>query len=337
MLRPNSRPRPARLGSEGNVPPEPWPGVGKGHWARSGGADKCPLAPPSPSLEEKPGSQWSTHSVFLWLAPLSRTPQGWHLRFLPPGIRGAPPRDAWLGPGRGWQALHVRPRSLSSAPAALEPPPPARGGASGGGAEAWEGGGADAERSPGCPGRGAERSGAGGGIDRKGLRADVRPTPGAPDLTLRYEQEPGAWGAPLPRPQPAHCALPPALPPAGRAATGRGFGRVWKVASPGESSDSSASFFAFSLLRRLWASGTGRVCRLSRVGARLRRGGRTGPGGSRAGLRGRHRSSRAACAARAGGRPGLRAAPWGSVRGVRVPGGPWCPILRAPVRRVPSL
>lgn len=217
MLRPNSRPRPARLGSEGNVPPEPWPGVGKGHWARSGGADKCPLAPPSPSLEEKPGSQWSTHSVFLWLAPLSWTPQGWHLRFLPPRIRGAPPRDAWLGPGRGWQALHVRPRSLSSAPAALEPPPPARGGASGGGAEAWEGGGADAERSPGCPGRGAERSGAGGGIDRKGLRADVRPTPGAPDLTLRYEQEPGAWGAPSPGPSPPTAPCRPLCPlPAGR-------------------------------------------------------------------------------------------------------------------------
>lgn len=151
MLRPNCRPRPARLGSEGNVPPEPGPGVGKGHWARSGGADKCPLAPLSPSLEEKRGSQWSTHSVFLGLAPLSWTPQGWHLGFLAPRVRGTPPRDAWLGPGRGWRALHVRPRSLRSAPAALEPPPPARGGASGGGAGGVGGGRGRRGALPGLP------------------------------------------------------------------------------------------------------------------------------------------------------------------------------------------
>lgn len=148
----------------------------------------------------------------------------------------------------------------------------------------------------------------------------MSPPSGAPDLTLRYEQEePGAWGTPSPGPSPPTAPWPPALPPAGRAAAGRSFGRVWKVASPGESSDSSASFFAFSLLRRLWESGTGRVGRLLRVGARLRRGGRTEPWGSRAGQRGRRGAP--GPPVREGGRPAGAAGCALGLRARRL--GPW--------------
>lgn len=61
-----------------------------------------------------------------------------------PRVGGTPPRDAWLGPGRGQQALHVRPQARLSDPAAPQPPPPPRGGrvggASGGGAGGVGGG-----------------------------------------------------------------------------------------------------------------------------------------------------------------------------------------------------
>lgn len=65
------------------------------------------------------------------------------LGFLPPLTRGTPPRDSWLGPGRGLQALHVRSRAPRSAAAALPLPPPPRGGLEaepqGAGREAWAG------------------------------------------------------------------------------------------------------------------------------------------------------------------------------------------------------
>lgn len=50
------------------------------------------------------------------------------LSFLPPGTRCTPPLDAWLGPGRGLQELHVRLGAGCWASAALPPPPLPRGG-----------------------------------------------------------------------------------------------------------------------------------------------------------------------------------------------------------------
>lgn len=141
-LRPNSHPRPAR------------PGFGREH-ARGAGAERRrgPFgqkgeADSVSSRLRRVGKSLDRRGPHT--APFRRSPPSsgpgrcGALPFLPPLRGGTPPWDAWLGPGRGRQALHVRPQARLSTPAARLPPPPPRGGrvggASGGGAGGVGGG-----------------------------------------------------------------------------------------------------------------------------------------------------------------------------------------------------
>lgn len=183
------------------------------------------------------------------------------LGFLPPLTRGTPPRDAWLGPGRGLQALHVRLRAPRSAAAALPLPPPPRGGLEaepqGAGREAWAGRTWSARLA--ARGKGLREWGR-RGADRKARRAGSSLTPGAADLLRGKSRSrvpgnsPGRPPRRPPRPGRSFCPLP-----AGRRRRLDGTsGGLLEVASPSPGGvPFSASFFSFSSLSQLWASGTG--------------------------------------------------------------------------------
>lgn len=162
MLRPNSHPRPAQPDRAGQGASRgAGPGGRRGPLGQEQGRGPCPLAPVPLAREERPRPPRSAH-----LPPptsLPRTPEGGSRRRFPPRARRTPPRDAWLGPGRGRRALHVRSRAPRSLPGLRCLPRPPRGG-EGGGASGGQGGGvgggrAGTPRSPGCPGPGAGRSG----------------------------------------------------------------------------------------------------------------------------------------------------------------------------------
>ena len=171
----------------------------------------------------------------------------------------------------------------------------------------------------------------------------MSPTPGAPDFSSRYEQEPRVLGPSSPPPSPATAPRPPAVPPAGRGATaaaGPGFGGFQESRDlQRRSIPFSASFFAFSSLSRPWASGVGhragRLPPLSRSSPTLGR--EDGAPGLPSRAARETRSFGAACAARAGGRPGCWLRPLGLVRRARLSGGPRSPVLGAPVCRAPLL
>ena len=302
-LRPNCRPPPAPQSSGGRDTRERR-SVSEGAIRRElGGADSVPSRLRLRFAGESLDGCGPNIASICGSPPSPGPRRRGELGFLPPLTRGTPPRDSWLGPGRGLQALHVRLRAPRSAAAALPRPPPPRGGLEaepqGAGREAWAGRTRSARLA--AQGKGLREWGR-RGADRKARRAGSSLTPGAADLLRGKSRSRVPGNSPGRPPRPATATRLLILPPAGRAAAeaGRDLGRASGSREP-QPRRCPLLRVVLLLLLPLSVLGvghrTGRKVASRRVGARPRREGRTGPRGSRAGQR-RRRRARAASAAR---------------------------------------